>query len=127
MPSGDDRHAERVIRTASGSIDGVIVQLTAQGAVVQDPDDLGGLHLRTDLDPDGMRTALVTTGTGEPAEDGTVLLDMAVLRSLAVMSPTAPDWPQRWAAMLEEIDRKGLLTADRRSVRLPVERVRLDT
>jgi hypothetical protein len=105
----------------------VIVQLTAQGAVVQDPDDLGSLHLRTDLDPAGMRTALVTTGTGEPADDGTALLDVAVLRSLAVMSPTAPDWPQRWAAMVEVLDRKDQLTADRRSVRLRVERVQPGT
>jgi hypothetical protein len=123
VPTGDDGHAEPVVAAASGSIDRVIVRLTVQGAVVQDPDDLGSLHLRTDLDPDGMRTALVNTGTGEPAEDGTVLLDVAVLRSLAVMSPTAPDWPQRWAAMVAEVDRKGMLTPDRRSVRLRVERV----
>jgi hypothetical protein len=100
----------------------VIVRLSAAGAVVQDPDDLAGLHLETDLDADGVRTALTTTGTGELRDDGTALLDVAVLRSLAVMSigPTAPDWPQRWKTMIEDAGRRGLLSEDGRSVRVPV-------
>jgi hypothetical protein len=44
-----------------------------------------------------------------------------VLRSLAVMSPTAPGWPQRWTAMLEDAGRRGMLSADGRSVRVPVD------
>ena len=100
----------------------MIVRLSAAGAVVQDPDDLAGLHLETDLDADGVRTALTTTGTGELRDDGTVLLDVAVLRSLAVMSigPPAPDWPQRWKTMIEDAERRGLLSEDGRSVRVPV-------
>ena len=80
----------------------MIVRLSAAGVVVQDPDDLAGLHLETDLDADGVRTALTTTGTGELRDDGTVLLDVAVLRSLAVMSigPT-PRAGRRWTTMIE--------------------------
>ncbi len=100
----------------------MIVRLSAAGAVVQDPDDLAGLHLETDLDADGVRTALTTTGTGELRDDGTALLDVAVLRSLAVMSigPTPRDWPQRWRAMIENAARRGLLSEDGRSVWVPV-------
>jgi hypothetical protein len=101
----------------------VIVRLSAAGAVVQDPDDLGDLRLETDLDPDGVRTALASTGTGQLDDEGTVLLDVAVLRSLAVLTPTAPDWSQRWKVMLEDTERRGLLSADGRSVRVPVSRV----
>jgi hypothetical protein len=47
-----------------GSIDEVIVRLSAAGAVVQDPDDLADLRLDSDLDADRLRKALATTGTG---------------------------------------------------------------
>lgn len=98
--------------------------MSAAGAVVQDPDDLADLRLDTDLDADDLRKAITTTGTGELTADGTALLDVAVLRSLAVMSPTAPGWSQRWEAMIEDMRRRGLLAPDGRSVRVPVGRVR---
>jgi hypothetical protein len=107
-----------------GSIDVVIVRLSAAGAVVQDPDDLADLRLDTDLDAESLRKALAATGTGELSDDGTALLDVGVLRSLAVLSPTAPGWSQRWRAMIEDARRRGLLSADGRSVRVPVSRVR---
>ena len=100
----------------------MIVRLTAAGAVVQDQDDLDDLRLDTDLDPDDLRKALATTGTGELSDDGTALLDVAVLRSLAVLSPTAPDWSTRWKAMIEDARGQGRLSADGRSVRAPVRR-----
>jgi hypothetical protein len=101
----------------------VIVRLSAEGAVVQDPDDLADLRLETDLDADGVRTALATTGTGKLHDDGTALLDVAVLRSLAVLRPTASGWSQRWAGMIEDARRRGRLSADGRSVRVPVNPV----
>jgi hypothetical protein len=98
----------------------MIVRMSRAGAVVQDPDDLADLRLDTDLGTDDLRKALTTTGTGELSGDGTALLDVAVLRSLAVMSPTAPDWSQRWEAMIADTRRRGLLSPDGRSVRVPV-------
>jgi len=100
------------------------VQLTTAGAVVQDPDDLAGLRLDTDLDADGLRKALVATGTGELSDGGTAYLDVAVLRSLAVLSPTAPGWSERWKVMIDDARDRGLLSADGRSVRVPVSRER---
>jgi hypothetical protein len=102
----------------------MIVRMSTAGAVVQDPDDLADLRLDTELDTERLRKALTTTGTGELSDDGTALLDVAVLRSLAVMSPTAPGWSERWAAMIEGAERRGLLSADRRSVRVPVSGAR---
>jgi hypothetical protein len=105
----------------------MIVRMSTAGAVVQDPDDLADLRLDTDLDADGLRKALTTTGTGVLSGDDTALLDVAVLRSLAVMSmsPTsASAWSKRWASMLEHTRRRGLLSADGRSVRVPVSRAR---
>lgn len=98
--------------------------MSTAGAVVQDPDDLADLRLDTELDTERLRKALTTTGTGELTDDGTALLDVAVLRSLAVMSPTAPGWSKRWAAMIEDAERRGLLSADGRSVRVPVSPAR---
>jgi hypothetical protein len=100
----------------------VIVRLTAEGAVVQDADDLGRLHLWTDLDADGLRTALKTTGTGELADADTALLDVAVLRSRATLLATAPDWAQRWAEMIAHAERNGWLHDDGRCVQVHVER-----
>jgi hypothetical protein len=99
--------------------------MSTAGAVVQDPDDLADLRLDTDLDPDGLRKALTTTGTGELSDDHAALLDAGVLRSLAVMSMSpavASAWSKRWAAMLEDARRRGQLSADGRSVRVPVSR-----
>jgi hypothetical protein len=116
------RSGGRIVGTrgASGRIDRVIVRLTAAGAVVQDPDDLAGVRLRTDLDAAGLRTALADTGTGELVDPGTALLDLAVLRSLAALTPTAADWSQRWAAMVEDAGRAGRLSPDGRSIRVAV-------
>lgn len=99
----------------------MIVLLAADGAVVQDADDLRQLLLETDLDVAGVRTALRTTGTGELVDDGNVRLDLAVLRSRAQLLATAPDWAQRWAGLVESAQREGRLTADGRSVQVHIE------
>ncbi|WP_219419338.1 hypothetical protein [Pseudonocardia nigra] len=100
----------------------MIVQLAAEGALVQEADDYGSLHLRTDLDADGVRTALRTTGTGELVDDGSAWLDLGVLRANAQLAATSPDWAQRWAEMIAEAERKGLLSEDGRAVRVAIER-----
>ncbi|GAA1301936.1 hypothetical protein ACQPZA_10120 [Pseudonocardia xinjiangensis] len=100
----------------------MIVRLTAEGAVVQDADDLGRLHLQTDLDAEGIRTALTTTGTGELIDPDTAWLDLGVLRSRAQLLATAPDWDERWAAMTAYAERKGWLSPDARSVQVHIER-----
>ncbi len=95
----------------------MIVILTADGAVVQDPDDCGRLHVRTDLSGDVLAAALTTTGTGAPADDGHVWLDLATLRSRARLAATDPDWPRNWAAMVAYAQRSGWLSPDGLAVR----------
>lgn len=98
------------------------MRLAADGAVVQDADDLGRLHLQTDLDPDGVRTALRATGTGELIDAETAWLDLGVLRSRAALLATASDWAQGWVAMTAYAERKGWLSEDGRSVQVHIER-----
>ncbi|HWM59451.1 MAG TPA: hypothetical protein VNO83_16605 [Pseudonocardia sp.] len=100
----------------------MIVRIAADGVVVSDADDCDHLHVHTDLDARGMQVALSTTETGEPIDDDTVWLDLAVLRSRAQLVATAPDWPQRWEAMTSYAERKGWLSDDRRSVQVHIER-----
>jgi hypothetical protein len=103
----------------------VIVRLEAAGAVVTDADDCSALHLHTGLDADGLRTALLGTGTGASADTGhaghdVVVLDIAVLRSRARLVASAPDWARRFEEMVAEAgDRR---TDDGLGLRVPVER-----
>ena len=62
----------------------MIVRLDADGAVVADADDCSAVHVQTTLEPDGLRAALLHTGTGSLTDGGDgVVLDVAVLRSRA--------------------------------------------
>ena len=42
----------------------MIVRLEADGAVVADADDCSAVHVQTTLAPNGLRAALLHTGTG---------------------------------------------------------------
>ena len=101
----------------------MIVRLEAAGAVVADADDCSALHLETGLDADGLRSALVGTGTGALLEAGdhdVVVLDIAVLRSRAQLVASAPDWARRFEEMIA--DAADRLTDDGLGLRMPVDR-----
>ncbi len=98
----------------------MIVRLDADGAVVADADDCSTVHVESGLDPDGLRTALVTTGTGALAGPDAVVLDIAVLRSRARLLATAPDWSECFDGMLAGAGER--LTDDGLGLRVPVER-----
>lgn len=98
----------------------MIVILTADGAVVRDADDCRRLHVETDLTGDDLAAALAATGTGEPADDGHVLLDLGTLRARARLTATDPEWPQHWEAMVEHARRSGWLSPDGLTVRAHV-------
>jgi hypothetical protein len=100
----------------------VIVRLDTDGALVEDADDCGRLHLETALEGERLRAVLASTGTGRVGEDGAVWLDVGVLRSRAHMVATAPDWDARWAAMVDYAGRKGWLSPDGHAVQVHVER-----
>jgi hypothetical protein len=99
----------------------VIVRLDADGAVVADADDCSTVHVETGLDPDGLRVALATTGTGAPSGPDAVVLDIGVLRSRARLLATAPDWSECFDGMLAGAGER--LTDDGLGLRVPVERV----
>ena len=100
----------------------MIVLIAADGVVVSEADDCTRLHAATDLDADGVRTALAATGTGELVDPDTVQLDLAVLRSRAQLVATEPNWAQRWEAMIRVAQDRGWLSTDRRSVQVHIER-----
>jgi hypothetical protein len=78
------------------------------------------VHVRTTLDPDGLRAALLHTGTGELDEvSGDVVLDIAVLRSRAALVASAPGWAERFDALLASSGER--LTDDGLGLRVPVE------
>ena len=98
----------------------MIVRLEADGAVVADADDCSAVHVQTTLDPDGLRAALMHTGTGSLAAGaGEVVLDVAVLRTRAALLASAPDWAQRFDALIASSGER--LTDDGLGLRVPVE------
>ena len=98
----------------------MIVRLEADGAVVADADDCSAVHVQTTLDPDGLRAALLHTGTGSLAADpGEVVLDVAVLRTRAALPASTPDWAERFDALITSSGER--LTDDGLGLRVPVE------
>lgn len=100
----------------------MIVRIAATGTVVLDADDCTRLHVESDLDADALQKALAATGSGNLDGRDTVWLDVAVLRSRAQLVAEAPDWAQRWEAMIGYAERKGWLSADESAVQVHVER-----
>ena len=99
----------------------MIVRLEADGAVVADADDCSAVHVQTTLDPDGLRAALLHTGTGSLAADpGEVVLDVAVLRTRAALPASTPDWAERFDALITSSGER--LTDDGLGLRVAVER-----
>ena len=101
----------------------MIVRLEADGAVVADADDCSAVHVQTTLDPDGLRAALLHTGTGSLDGETGVVLDVAVLRTRAALVASAPDWAERFDALIAGSGER--LTDDGLGLRVPVERPRV--
>ena len=100
----------------------MIVRLEADGAVVADADDCSAVHVQTALARDGLRAALLHTGTGSVPADaaGEVVLDVAVLRSRAALVASAPGWAERFDELIASSGER--LTDDGLGLRVPVER-----
>ncbi|MEV5413191.1 hypothetical protein AB0K60_30700 [Thermopolyspora sp. NPDC052614] len=77
---------------------------------VEEADDCTRLHVSAGpLDEATVGTMLIRTGLGRPRGPGHVWLDIAALRSR--IRSHAPDWPQRFAAMIAHAGRNGWLDA----------------
>ena len=104
-----------------GRIGRVIVRLDTDGAVVADADDCSAVHVQTTLEQEGLRAALLQTGTGSMSDEATdVVLDIAVLRSRAALLATTPDWVQRFEELVASSGER--LTDDGLGLRVSVER-----
>ncbi len=64
---------------------------------------------------------LQRSGLGRMQDAGIAQLDVAALRAAAEPRATAPDWPNRWDAMVEQARSEGRLLADGASIRVQVE------
>jgi hypothetical protein len=93
--------------------------LVANGsAAVCEADDCTSLEVRiAPGDYAGVPDALTASGLGR--WDGGAEVDLTVqgLHALAHATATAPDWEQRWTAMLAHAARSGWLAADGSTVR----------
>jgi len=91
-------------------------------ARVVDVDDLARLHLAlgevTDEEADEV---LQSAGLGRFQDADTAFLDAAALRAAAEPRATAPDWADRWDAMVAGARAKGWLSEDGASLQVHVE------
>jgi hypothetical protein len=89
---------------------------------IVDVDDLSRLHLAlgevTDDEADG---ALQGAGLGRLLDEGTGLLDTAALRAAAGALAHAPDWGERFDAMVDDARERGWVSDDGATLRVHVE------
>jgi hypothetical protein len=89
---------------------------------VADVDDLTRLHLAvgalTDEDVD---SALRGAGMGRLVDGDTGVLDIAALRAAAESKATAPDWAERFDAMVTTAEGKGWTADDGAGLHVHVE------
>jgi hypothetical protein len=85
-------------------------------------EDLSRLHLAlgevTDEEAD---ERLQAAGLGRLTGDDDAVIDVAALRRAAEPQSSAPDWSQRWDAMLDHARSKGWLSEDGGSLQVHVE------
>jgi hypothetical protein len=95
----------------------VYVLVTQSRAEVLEPDDCTRLEVRIEAPDNAAAATLNDSDLGAWDGSGQVVLDVAGLRAHAAAGPVAPDWPQRWDAMLSYAADKGWLTEDGGGVR----------
>jgi hypothetical protein len=90
----------------------VFVRVSTDGTSVEEADDLGRLHVATDLDPTSAGAALREAGLGEVGEDGAARLDVTALHDRARAVATRDDWDEGWQAMIGYAASKGWASSD---------------
>lgn len=99
----------------------MIIELTADAAVVVDADDCSRLHVATALPRAEIDAALRRCGIGSLASLGDAALDLEVLHDRARAAATVEDWDERWQKMVDYARIKGWVSADDRHVQAHVE------
>ena len=91
-------------------------------ARVVDVDDLSRLFLALgEVTDEEAGEALERSGLGRLQDADTASLDAAALRAAAEPRATAPDWVDRWDAMVAGARSEGRLSDDGATFRVPVE------
>src|SRR6476469_375198 len=82
-------------------------------ARVVDVDNLTRLHLALgEVTDEEASEVLERAGLGRIEDGGTAVLDAAALRAAAEVPASAPDWADRWDAMIAGAREKGWLSDD---------------
>ncbi|MDQ1663255.1 MAG: hypothetical protein QOJ68_3235 [Blastococcus sp.] len=91
-------------------------------ARVVDIDNLTRLHLALgEVTDDEASEVLEQAGLGRIQDADIAFLDVAALRGAAEPRATAPDWADRWEAMVAGAREKGWLSEDGASLQVHVE------
>jgi hypothetical protein len=91
-------------------------------ARVVDVDDLGTLHLALgEVTDEEAADVLQSSGLGRFQDADVAFLDAAALRAAAEPRATAPDWSDRWDAMIARARSKGWVSDDGASIQVHVE------
>jgi hypothetical protein len=91
-------------------------------ARVVDVDNLSRLHLALgEVTDEEASDVLETAGLGRILDADTAYLDAAALRTAAEVRATAPDWADRWEAMVAGAREKGWLSEDGARIQVHVE------
>jgi hypothetical protein len=104
----------------------MIVRVSGGQARVEDQDDCTRLHVTTEQSAESTDSALRADGLGHLADPATAQLSVAQLRARASVLGVAPDWPDRWEAMLDYARGKGWLSPDGSLVQGHVESLPAD-
>lgn len=99
----------------------VSISSSGHGPQLMSVDDLTSLAVRVHakaVDPGAVSSTLRSAGAGDVA-DGHAWLNIGWLRTAA--GTPGPDWPDRFAAMLEYAKDRGWLSSDGRRVRAHIE------
>ncbi|MFL5889244.1 MAG: hypothetical protein ACJ76M_09180 [Solirubrobacteraceae bacterium] len=90
-------------------------------ARVVDVDDLSRLHLALgEVTDEEAAEVLERSGLGRLQDSTTAFLDAAALRAAAEPRATAPNWAERWDAMVAGARSKGHLSEDGASLQVRV-------
>jgi hypothetical protein len=91
-------------------------------ARVVDVDNLSRLHLALgEVTDEEASDVLESAGLGRILDADTAYLDAAALRTAAEVRATAPDWADRWEAMVAGAREKGWLSEDGARLQVHVE------
>lgn len=99
----------------------MIVEITTDGMKVVEVEDCSRLHVSTTLPRYQIDETLRSCDGGRLASDSQALLDLKALHTRARAVAQAPDWEQRWQAMVNYAREKGWLTPDGQELRAHLE------